>query len=369
MIELIIKQIEFTENGYRIHWYADDKKDLFSISPLEISFDFQPSQNLIYPVNNFLAFTLPVLANEYKKVKVVTDYSLADRVQDYWQQALHALNIENFDILWQDRNTSRNYDAKSTETTATQQHIGLLFGGGVESTFALSKLYSRKPILISVISQGWMNNNLPVYTVKRNLEDELVSAFGLQLQRVTSNAFSLLKKPDLYKNYYTTGFLFYWHSLPICRQFSVHTVYKASELEEALNFEGQDLSLHPRFLKNIEFGNEPLFLPLYNCYSKIQMLAELAKTPFIKYIYSCLNNTDRKWCGQCSKCYRISEFCHRLGIEKALIGMPEGFIGLRETGPISRNYWQIMDRLYGRRYFRELLHYLKYHSKKNRNYS
>ena len=211
-----------------------------------------------------------------------------------------------------------------------------------------------------------MNNDIRRYSIKRQLEDDLISEFDVEFQRVTSNAFSLINKPDIYKNYYVSGLLFYWHSLPVCKEFGVHTIYKSSEMEEALNFEGQDLSLHPTFLKNIIFKNEPLFLPLFNCYPKIQMLDELEKTPFIRHIYSCYHNTDKRWCGECSKCYRISEFCERLGIEKGIIGMQEGIVGIRETGSISRNYWQIADQLYGKRRAKEFFKAIKYYWKQRK---
>lgn len=229
--------------------------------------------------------------------------------------------------------------------------------------FALSVLHHENPVLISVVGDEWMNNDPRKYQIKKELEDELVRKFALEFQRVTSNAFALIRRGDAYKNYYVTGLLFYWHCLPICRAFSLGTIYKSSEMEEALNFDYQDLSLHPTFLRHIFLDGEPLLLPLFNCHPKIQMMAELATTPFLPYIYSCFRNTDRRWCGVCTKCYRISEFCDRLGIDRRVIGMQEGIVGIRETGAISRHYWEIADKLYGRKRVRELAHALRHYRK------
>jgi len=238
----------------------------------------------------------------------------------------------------------------------------LLFGGGVESMFALSVLRSQNPVLISIHGERWMNNDYQKNTIKRELEDELVQNLNLDLIRISSNALSLIKKSDLYKNHYVSGILFYWHSLPICISKGVNTIYKSSEMEEALNFDYQDLSLHPTFLKEIAIQRGPLYLPLFNCYPKIQMLAELAKTPLLEYIYSCYHNTAKSWCGKCSKCFRISEFCERLGINKTRIGMQEGITGLKETGSISRHYWELADRLYGKRRLHDLKMTAKYYA-------
>lgn len=364
MIELVIEQIESLERGYRLHWSVDDKKNLFRVSPLEISYEFTPSPVSIYPVNNLLAFALPILAKEYGDVKIVSDFDLDERIKDYWNRLLQALNIENFHLDWKSNGRAESLNVPPEKGRLMQGRTALLFGGGVESTFALSVLYPYKPVLISIVGERWMNNDIQNYSIKQQLEDDLISEFDLEFQRVTSNAFSLINKPDLYKNYYVTGLLFYWHSVPVCREFGIQNLYKSSEMEEALNFDYQDLSLHPSFLKYVIMDDEPLFLPLFNCYPKIRMLEELAKTPFLRYIYSCYHNTNRRWCGKCTKCYRISEFCDRLGIDRNLIGMQEGIVGLRETGSISQHYWRYMDILYGRRRAREISHAFKYHRKK-----
>ena len=62
--------------------------------------------------------------------------------------------------------------------------------------------------------------------------------------------------------------------------------------------------------------------------------------------------------------YRISEYCDRLGIDRSVIGMQAGIIGLRERGPIARHYWALLDRLYGKRPLRQTVHAAKvYHSR------
>jgi len=364
MIDLKIEKVQFLKRGYRVHWSVEDHKRLFNISPLEIFFEFTTRQDLFYVINNFLSFTLPIMAKEYREVRVVSYFEFEPRIKDYWNNLLRRLLSNNFALNWLTKGSGRIIRSSLLKQDVSKGRIGLLFGGGVESNFALSILYKYKPLLISIVGEKWMNNDLRLYGIKKKLEDDLIKEFNLDFQRVYSNAFKLVNKPDSYKNFYITGLLFYWHSLQVCHQFGISTLYKSSEMEEALNFDYYDLSLHPIFLKNIIFEGEPLYLPLFNCYPKIQMLKELSHTPFIKYVYSCYKNTNRRWCGNCSKCYRISEFCERIGIDRNMIGMQEGIVGRREKGSISKHYWALADKLYGKRKFHDFHQLLKYYYKR-----
>jgi len=362
-IHLEISGIEHLEQGYRIHWQLSRDSRILSVQPLEITYDFAPPRSPFYPTHNLLALVLPVLANEFPILEISVRWPIDLRLSSYWAGVLRALRIPERDVRWDIPTLGTSFqDQPGPAEPGTRS--GLLFGGGIESMFALSVLYADRPVLISVLGEAWMNNDPRTYRIKRALEDDLVASHGVHLERVTSNALSLIRKEDLYKNYFVTGLLFYWHSLPVCRQFQVHTLYKSSEMEEALNFRYQDLSLHPTFLKHIRYEGEPLFLPLHNCYPKIQMFAELSRTPFLRFIYSCYHNTDRRWCGECSKCFRISEFCDRVGIDRALIGMQGGIVGRRERGPISRHYWDLADLLYGKRRLHESRLAFEYHKQR-----
>jgi hypothetical protein len=354
MVTIKIERIETLGNGYRVDWSVDNEKKLFDVKPLEISYDCRISPDRFYPTDNLLALTLPILAKECGAVRIVSPVDLGESTRSYWDRVIRALNVDSFHLKWETTGSSSAQAFGARPACSQSGRIALLFGGGIESVFALSVLYPLKPVLISIFGEQWMNNDFGRSPIKRLLENRLASEFNLELQRISSNALSLIQKDEVYKNYYVSGLLFYWHSLPLCKQFGVHTLYKASEMEEALNFDYQDLSLHPSFLRNTTMDGEPLYLPLFNCYPKIQMMGELAKTPFLRFIYSCYHNSDKRWCGECTKCYRISEFCERLGIDRNVIGMQAGIIGHRETGSISRHYWDLADQLYGKRRIREL---------------
>lgn len=125
------------------------------------------------------------------------------------------------------------------------------------------------------------------------------------------------------------------------RDMGVDILLKVSEYEEAANFTDFDLSLNPRFINYITDG--PVFAPFMNAYSKIQMFEELSKTPYFDYIYSCLRNTDKRWCGECGKCRRIAEYGRRLGIDTSRIDLDPTIPYATETSPISRHYADLMD--------------------------
>lgn len=199
-------------------------------------------------------------------------------------------------------------------------------------------------------------NNDTENMVKRKLEDELCEKYGLEIKRVEINLRPIWKFGDEYMNHYITGGLFYFLALPIVEHLRIGTIYRSMEYEYAMTFNDWDLSINPRFSKNLYIKEDrfPLLFSVYNAFPKVMMLHELAKTDFVKYIYSCFNNTGKRWCGKCSKCFRISEYCDRIGLNRQTIGMKEDIVGLREKSSLAKNYWLMMDMLYKRRYMREL---------------
>lgn len=64
-------------------------------------------------------------------------------------------------------------------------------------------------------------------------------------------------------------------------------------------------------------------------------------------MYSCSVNSNQRWDGQCSKCYRISEYCDTLNIDKSLIGMQENIKIVKERSGVISHYGNILDKLYG----------------------
>ena len=367
-VKLIIKNIVYTKYKYIIEWeLLNDSKKIYRKKDIEIEYQFPIKNNPFFPINIVLSAFLPILTKEYGEVHVELPYKLPDDLVNYWDSYIKYLSEGTDKFKYRIHYDSLSNEVITYDDIFNEQlyNIGIYFGGGVESLFALSNLYHKNPILISIVGENWMNNDINNAKIKFQLEEELIRTYGLNIQRIKTNIRSLINRNEEYVNKYVTGPLFYFLALPVAERYRIGFLIKSSELEEALNFSDYDLSLNPRsvYKISIKSKNFPIFVALNNQFSKIQMFEELSKTPFIKYLYSCFKNTDKRWCGECSKCFRISEYCERIGLDRRVIGMQEGIVGVREKSPLARNYWIMMDKLYGRRYLREiklaLLYYLK----------
>lgn len=355
MVDFVISNIDISNDTYRISWDASAEVDFLSRQDIVVTYNFALKKNFFLPLNITLAAFLPILVKKFKRVRVILPFHVNDITRGYWSAYIkEVLHTGNFELSLEGGREGMQHD--EAIFASPPSGIGLFFGGGVESMFALSTMHHKKPVLISVRGRGWMNNDSETGRLKFSIEEELCEKYGLQIERVDMNIRPLLQMGDEEMNQYVTGGLFYFLSLPIADRFGIGTIYHSMEYEYASTFSDWDLSLSPYFTKNLFIRERsfPLVFSIYNAFPKVKMLEELSKTDFIRYIYSCFRNTDKRWCGECSKCFRISEFCERIVLDRSLIGMQEGIIGKRETSPLARLYWRSMDRFYGRRYTREI---------------
>lgn len=339
MVELHVEEIAYTGTGYRIRWsLSGDEQRVFHQEPLEIGYGFAPPDSAFGPLQCLLAAVLPVAAREYRQVRIRTPFPVHGEITAYWDRLLQALAVGDFRLEWHAAG-ERDVPCRAEPVELARGRTALLYGGGVESNYALAQLYPTRPVLVAVVGERWMNNDAANRAVKEALEDALVAEQGVELERVRTNARVLVERSDYYVNELVTGPLFYWLSLPVLRRCGAHTLYYGAEMETALVF-GSDRSIVPQFLHEIVFPGQPLFVSILTCYPKLQILEELARTPFIRYVYSCLRNTERRWCGDCAKCARISDYCALLGLDRTLIGMQA------EIRPRKRKglYWLLRDR-------------------------
>lgn len=347
MVKIELKNIKEEKNKIIVEWTSDKSNKFLKDENLEVAYDFEIQNRDFYLFNIFVSTIILCYAFEENEIELITPFKLSELIKDYWNDSLKNLNLQT-KLIWTEKN-----DFLAKEPTFNSiGRLGLLFGGGVESTFALSQIFHHKPILLSIEGAEWMNNNTSSngVDIKKDLELKISSNYDLKFAYISTNARSLILKDDIFVNHYITGYLFYHLTLPVTQYYEISTIIKSSEMEEALNFSNHDLSLNPRFTPKIspKLPNYPLNIPYFNAYSKVQMFEELSKNGFLEYIYSCYYNSGQRWCGKCSKCFRISEYCERLGIDKRRINMQEGIIGIAEKGNIGKNYWEIMDKLYGK---------------------
>lgn len=313
-----------------------------TLSPL----DMGPPPNLLRPaLFAFLSVTLPLLCLEHQTVIVEVPYALTDYDSTYFEQLLQRLGLKS-KVLWQLGNQALPAIQYANPESG---RVGLLYGGGVESNSALFRLIDRRPMLLSVIGERWMNNPITGRTVKYQLEQNLCDDFGLDIVYVAQNGREIMRTSDVLMNHFCTGPFFYWLITPHATRASLRTCFISQELEYTLIRKSMDYSLTPMFLFEVAHRDGPMLIPIMGWYSSVELLDQLRGTPFIRYIYSCFRNTDRRWCGDCTKCYRVSEFCKRLGIPLELIGMQEGIpSGSPEGTRLYELHWRTANLLYPR---------------------
>lgn len=345
--KIIINDISIYDNKYSVDFSIDPEERLLKSGLLTASYPQKTPQDVFFPFMLVLSLTLPILAIDNDTIIIESDFSPDKAIYQYWSKVFKRLQVKEARLIFENK---RHDKAITVPASNNYRHtkMGLLFGGGVESVFALSMLKDFDIDLISIIGKGWMNNDAESdgYAIKKNVEAALVQEQKVRLSRIETNARSLLNADDLCFNRYISGLLFYFLSLPFCLQNAINILYKSSEQEEAMNFTDHDLSLRAPIIPYLSFPSHTLFLPIFNSFPKILMLNELRYTPFLKYVYSCFHNKKQRWCGECSKCGRISAFFERLGIDKKIVGMQDGIISIREDGPITKYYWEFMDKLF-----------------------
>ncbi len=368
MLNLNISAIHFNDSEVEIDYHISPQlKEIDSGAPIKLNYAFLVKKDYTWASMVALGSFLPYLVSRDSKIKVTLPIAATEWLKEYWQQYLTAMFESSFSIEWV---FTAQYSTEEKEdslfSSNASNRIGLFYGGGVESTFALSTFYHKNPILISINGKNWMNADKDKSPIKYNLISELTQKYGLSLEEVSMNVRNLIKDTDAIFNRFVTGNLFYFLAAPIADKFGIGTLYLSTELEYALEVGEHDQSIHPRFVNNVfvKKPSWPLFMSIYMGFPKVSMFAKLAKTDFIKYIYSCFNNSQKRWCGACSKCFRISEFCDRIHLDRQIIGMQEGITGRREHSPVTRYSWQYMDKIYGRKYMREFVLLAKHAIKK-----
>lgn len=317
--------------------------------PVSVPFDKHDIRQIV------IASVLPIAASANIPFSIRLPFDPSDREKKYWADYLShfpSLNGVSFSL---EKNPGQKIKRSLSAILhhfpiirkSRNERIAILFGGGVESLFGVSQLIHHRPILIAITGEQFMNSDYNRNSIKQDIQSKFEKKTGLSILNIETNIRKISQVDDLTMNEYATGAWMYFYALPLLRKFDAGYLLKVSEYEEASIFWDYDKSINARFLQYIPDGpSQPSFLPMFNAYSKIQMFDVLSRTSFFEYIYSCLHNTERRWCGECSKCRRIAEYCRRLNIDPARIGMP---LDIEYTTPqkgLELLYNEMMNRLY-----------------------
>ena len=330
-------------NGSLLVNFEAEKDNLFSSSPLELVYKRIKPEIVTREeaVDIFCSVAIPHLAANFDEIRVIAPGTKGQAV--FWPRYIDQLfstfgktPVVNFEKL------SNQEEVKTICQNSTSQKTALLFGGGVESLAALNLLINQKPVLLSLMGPRWMNNDHELSPLKRKLEDKLVARFSLKIARVWSNIKEIFAEGDEYINKFVTGSFMYYSFAPLIRELMLQAIFHAMEFEYSCVKESYDRSIHPRFSYTIPRKELPPIISVLNSFPKIEIFEILYRTnpELCSFVYSCLKNTNTRWCGECGKCRRISAFCEAIGIPKSHIGMQGDIPYEPENGKLSQLYWK-----------------------------
>jgi hypothetical protein len=293
----------------------------------------------------FLSLLIPTLCYTHREVEIELPFPLREADEQHWHSLVKRLHLQRATLTL--RPAGERPPLRYLQRSDRPDRVGLLYGGGVESTAALAKLLDHSPLLFAMDGPGWMNNNTTSnVSIKRDLEKRLCERFKLDMVYSETNARALSGMPEPMLHYYCTGEMFYWLATAVGLRLGISQFYMAQELEYTLVRENWDLSLTPDQLFSCWHPEGPLVVPILGWATKVELVDYLRETELLEYIYSCMHNGETRWCGKCAKCYRLSLSCQMLGIPLKRIGMEAPATGTSEGSQLRRLYWWTADHLY-----------------------
>jgi hypothetical protein len=290
----------------------------------------------------FVGILGPHLASKTEALDLSIPFALLPDQAAFWERYIGAL-VPSCRI-----SVSASPISTRSQVSATPPRtgsLGLYFGGGVESLSLLSLLRYQSPYLLTVDGPRWMNSDYDKSSIKLELQHKLAREHNVSFLRVWTDARLLFSDGDLHVNRYVTGTLMYYTLLPLLRLHSVSLCIFGAEMEGAQDEDVYDQSIHPRHIHRVVRPPNPPILSALTAFPKVRLLFDLyERAPeLLDFLYSCFNNTSRRWCGDCGKCRRISKFCEVIGIPKHRIGMQEDIPAGPEDGAY-RPYWENLEK-------------------------
>jgi FkbM family methyltransferase len=320
-VRLEVPLVEITEKSLRVT--ASVNVPGFQESPLSLFVEYPEAVTITdHDVANIvLAAFLPYMAR-FGSVSISLPVASSTHIEQYWGKYLSRINgIEGSFSIDYDFGAGISRSENNGLVRSESQTVALLFGGGVESLFALMKLAPVNPLLVALDGPRFLNND-PQNRVKLALEELLWASRGFRVHRVTTNVRDLfVTEDDSILNRLCTGAWLYHFLRPLLNSRGVALLFKSSEWEEAQLPIEYDTSLHARRVNDVGPEN-PILMPIFNSYSKAEMFLNLADSPFLDFLFSCPAPGAGRWCGACAKCGRIAEYARRFGVSVERIGLP-----------------------------------------------
>jgi 7-cyano-7-deazaguanine synthase in queuosine biosynthesis len=238
----------------------------------------------------------------------------------------------NFEIDLEGIPTSNFFTASNELASPSAPPAGLLFGGGVESLLSLARMRERGPVrLIGLRGPGWRGSDREHDKRKLEYDEQLAKQLGLELLSVDTDAY--LKMVDFqaawaggskvksgFANTVTFSPLVVSMAAPLIASGAIASVHLGSENEHSGYLPGYCLS--GEFLTELSQAVAPLarFVPEVLELGKPAIVEELwRRAPDLARLQRSCVKTDKRWCGQCEKCFRNYVLLVAAGIDPALV--------------------------------------------------
>ncbi|MTI71475.1 MAG: hypothetical protein FH751_14610 [Firmicutes bacterium] len=323
MIIIGVKWPEINKDTVRFFWSSNEKNPLFKKNNFYFKYEGLNIEKMPKEVfwNTFLSVMIPIFDLSKEDVLFIFPESIPSFLAETWIDFHSAANITIFPLS--DKKVNLNSNSKVSKPKNSK--VGILFGGGKDSSYAfsvLSEIYGIENTLL--ISYVFGYNEKAIARVNKRRENmvlkPLKEELNVKVQRVISDIQASLKNPkDIYR---TNIVLFTGTVLPVILKYDISLLTHSNEFISfttgyydsngsnvtKFNFRRSrpeyDNYLSERsnsfFKTNLSIKNINYFI------SGLVAFKLLAKRypHVLKHILMCetIGNPNKKWCKNCDKC-------------------------------------------------------------------
>ena len=315
-------------------WHSSNKvpffkKNNFYIKYKDINIEKVPIEYLWYA---FLSIMIPIYTYCDEDVLFNFPKPIPTKIAELWINYHNAKNIHIEPLAKVEYGIFR----KNNELDSK---VGILFGGGKDSTYALSvlnEIYGPKNIIILSYVLPYMDNIMQKHDRRRDalLLNPIKDKMKINVQKIYTNFYANLT--DLKYKYSTHMAIYFGTILPVLLYYKISLVTFSYEFLSYLTgyYNSDEIDFYfkrsrPEYNNYVaeltrNIINKPLNIINFNHYiSEIASFKVLANRypERLKYLLMCENISDMKrWCMNCSKCgtYVLLSMCYgnkQMGID------------------------------------------------------
>lgn len=312
-------------------WHTDKDVPFFKKEDFYIKYEGLNIENMPKEIfwNAFLALMVPIYKLSQEEVVFIFPKSISEFIAETWINYHSAGNIIVLPLY---ENTSVELYKNNISSKGLNSKIGILFGGGKDSTYSfsvLSELYGMEnTVLISYVYPTNINsiNKVDLRREKFILKN-LRKDFNVKIQKVITDFLGTVAKPEY--SYAPHIAIYTGTILPVILKYNLTILTHNTEfLDYATgNFNSTKINFHhirsrPEYSNYISTRTNSFFNTNVSIINLSYFLSETAAFKILvkgypnifKYIMMCesTSSLDTKWCLNCRKCceYVLYSLCY-----------------------------------------------------------